>query len=84
MRIHFMVNGLGLGHLYRSLPLIEELIRRGHEVSISSFGRSYDILTSKGYVVHELPAIGELITREEEIDVNKSLIENMKRIKPSA
>ncbi len=84
MRIHFMVNGLGLGHLYRSLPLIEELIKRKHEVSISSFGRSYDILISKGYYVHELPAIGELITREEEIDVNKSLIENMKRIKPSA
>lgn len=84
MRIHFMVNGLGLGHLYRSLPLIEELIKRGHEVSISSFGKSYDILISKGYEVHELPAIGELITREEEIDINKSLIENMKRIKPSA
>lgn len=84
MRIHFMVNGLGLGHLYRSLPLIEELIRRKHEVSISSFGKSYEILISKGYMVHELPAIGELITKEEEIDVNKSLIENMKRIKPSA
>lgn len=79
-----MVNGLGLGHLYRSLPLMEELIRRKHEVSISSFGKSYEILTSKSYVVHELPAIGELITKEEEIDVNKSLIENMKRIKPSA
>jgi len=78
------VNGLGLGHLYRSLPLIEELIRRKHEVSISSFGKSYEILISKGYMVHELPAIGELITKEEEIDVNKSLIENMKRIKPSA
>ena len=84
MRIHFMVNGLGLGHLYRSLPLMEELIRRKHEVSISSFGKSYEILISKGYMVHELPAIGELITKEEEIDVNKSLIENMKRIKPSA
>jgi len=79
-----MVNGLGLGHLYRSLPLMEELIRRKHEVSISSFGKSYEILISKGYMVHELPAIGELITKEEEIDVNKSLIENMKRIKPSA
>jgi len=63
---------------------MEELIRRKHEVSISSFGKSYEILISKGYMVHELPAIGELITKEEEIDVNKSLIENMKRIKPSA
>ncbi len=84
MRIHFMVNGLGLGHLYRSLPIIEELIERGHDVSISSFGRAYDILLEEKYNVEELPAIGEIITKEEEIEVGKSLIENMKRISPSA
>jgi len=79
-----MVNGLGLGHLYRSLPLIEELNRRGHEVSVSSFGKSYEILLSKGYKVTQLPAIGELITKEDKIEVGKSLIENLKRIRPNA
>jgi UDP:flavonoid glycosyltransferase YjiC (YdhE family) len=79
-----MVNGLGLGHLYRSLPLIKELNKRGHKVSISSFGKSYEILISYGYNVEELPAIGELITKEDEIEVGKSLIENLKRVRPSA
>jgi UDP:flavonoid glycosyltransferase YjiC (YdhE family) len=84
MRIHFMVNGLGLGHLYRSLPLIDELKKKGHEISISSFGKSYEILLKEGYKVEELPAIGELITKKDEIEVGKSLIENMKRISPRA
>jgi UDP:flavonoid glycosyltransferase YjiC (YdhE family) len=79
-----MINGLGLGHLYRSFPLIDELIKRGNDVTVSSFGKSYEILKSKGYKIEELPAIGELITKEDEIEVGKSLVENMKRISPMA
>lgn len=84
MRIHFMINGLGLGHLYRSLPLIKEMERRGHEISISSFNKSYELLLLEGYNVDELPPIGELISSEDKIEVGKSLIENIKRLKPTA
>ncbi|MFT4307760.1 MAG: glycosyltransferase family protein [Candidatus Woesearchaeota archaeon] len=40
LRIAFGVLSIGLGHATRSLPVITELIARGHEVHVLSSGRS--------------------------------------------
>jgi hypothetical protein len=44
MRIAFGVLSIGLGHATRSLPVIAELVSRGHEVEVLSSGRSLTFL----------------------------------------
>ncbi len=84
MRIHFMINGIGLGHLHRDLPVMRELSKR-HDVSASSFGLPHDVLKKDGeFDCTALPKIGDLSLNEEKIDVKMSIIDNMLRLKPLA
>lgn len=39
MRIAFGINSVGLGHATRSIPVIRELVARGHDVHVLSSGR---------------------------------------------
>ncbi len=47
MKILFGVFDWGLGHATRDLPLIEELLKRGHKVDIISTGRALKLLHSR-------------------------------------
>lgn len=79
-----MINGFGLGHVYRCLPVIK-LLEKRYDVSVSSFGKPYSILIEEGYVdTYELPAIGEVFATREDIDISKSLWQNIKHIHPFA
>ena len=84
MHIHFMVNGIGLGHAHRSLPIMRELARR-NEVSASGFGPALnEIRDSVGCKCDELPPIGDIIKGGDEIDVKMSIWENIKKLRPMA
>ncbi|MGB9634963.1 MAG: glycosyltransferase family protein [Candidatus Micrarchaeia archaeon] len=84
MRVHFMINGFGLGHVYRSLPIVDQL-KNNCEVSISSFGRPYEVIIEEGYEnVYTLPEIGEIFTTKDSVNISKSLWQNIKRFHPLA
>lgn len=79
-----MINGIGLGHLHRDLPIMNELAKR-HEVSASSFGPACKQLKKYcAFECAELPKIGDLSLNDERIDVKASIIENMLKLRPVA
>ena len=59
-RILFCVLNWGLGHATRSIPIIQALISRGHDVSIATDGRAKALLKAEfpNLVFHELPPYG--------------------------
>ncbi len=84
MRIHFMVNGMGLGHVYRDLLMMKELAKR-HRVAASSFGSALEVVRENGFEnAVELPTIGELVLDKDKVNIKMSLWENLKRLKPVA
>ncbi len=46
-RILYTVCGVGLGHCMRSMPLIEELEKNGHEILLSSYSTAFEFLKKK-------------------------------------
>ncbi len=60
MKIAFGVFDWGLGHATRSTPLINELVKQGHEVHIISTGRALIILKNNfkdSCIYHDIPSI---------------------------
>lgn len=47
MRVLFGVFDWGIGHATRDIPLIEELLRRGHEVDVVSRGRALEVIKER-------------------------------------
>ncbi len=41
MKILYGICGIGNGHLFRQLPILNQLIKRGHEVTIFGYGASF-------------------------------------------
>ncbi len=65
LRILFGVFDWGLGHATRNLPLIKELLKRGHEVHILTTGRSLILLKNifgKKCKYHDVPSVVQLYT----------------------
>ncbi|MCS7146370.1 MAG: glycosyltransferase family protein [Nitrososphaerota archaeon] len=56
-RIHFSVCGLGLGHASRCRPLIFEALRRGYDVSVSTYGDAVDFFERLGLEVLRVPGL---------------------------
>ncbi|MCK5477189.1 MAG: UDP-N-acetylglucosamine--N-acetylmuramyl-(pentapeptide) pyrophosphoryl-undecaprenol N-acetylglucosamine transferase [Candidatus Aenigmarchaeota archaeon] len=57
MKIYLSCNGLGLGHVGRSLAFAEMLKKRGDEVIFASWGPAVDFARKQGYKCYNLPAI---------------------------
>lgn len=82
MRIHFMINGIGLGHVYRDLPIMKALAKR-HKITTSTFGIAARILDENGYPdSYLLNPFGDVVAHGAKVNVHRSLIENLKKLSP--
>ncbi|MCX8199949.1 MAG: hypothetical protein N3G76_00605 [Candidatus Micrarchaeota archaeon] len=82
MHIHFMINGIGNGHVYRALPIMKTLAKR-HSVSVSAFGNAVKILEENGYPdVYHLKPFGDVVTHGVKVNVKESLLDNAKKLGP--
>ncbi|MEM0437760.1 MAG: glycosyltransferase family protein [Candidatus Micrarchaeia archaeon] len=82
MRIHFMVNGMGLGHVMRDLPIMRELSKR-HYVSASSYGLALETLRKNGYRnATELPEVGDIALNKDKISIGGSLLKSVRKLQP--
>ncbi|MCX8206024.1 MAG: hypothetical protein N3H30_02225 [Candidatus Micrarchaeota archaeon] len=82
MRIHFMVNGMGLGHAKRDLPIMDKLSKR-HYVSASSYGLALSLIRRSGYPgASELPEVGDIALNKETVSVSGSILKSVRKLKP--
>lgn len=51
-KIVYGICGIGNGHLYRQLPIIDFLLKENHQVMIFTYGTAYDFFTNK--YIHQL------------------------------
>jgi UDP-N-acetylglucosamine--N-acetylmuramyl-(pentapeptide) pyrophosphoryl-undecaprenol N-acetylglucosamine transferase len=80
-RIYISVCGEGLGHSSRALAVAEELVNRGCEVFIGSYGYAYDYLKSQKLCrVIKIPREWELKGKEGKFDVRKTFFSTLKII----
>ncbi|MCX6654787.1 MAG: hypothetical protein NTY03_06650 [Candidatus Bathyarchaeota archaeon] len=56
-RIYFSPCGIGLGHASRSVPIANELRRRGAEILFSTYIEGVDYVQKQGYSVVTAPPI---------------------------
>ncbi|MGC8565742.1 MAG: glycosyltransferase family protein [Thermoplasmata archaeon] len=66
MKIAYAVCSLGLGHASRSLPLINTLIKEGHDVTVIAYGRS------KNYIERSIDGIDIIELPDYPIEYTKS------------
>ncbi|MEM3364638.1 MAG: glycosyltransferase family protein [Candidatus Micrarchaeia archaeon] len=82
MRIHFMINGVGQGHVYRTLPIMKQLAKR-HKITASSFGDALRILEENGYPgAYELKPFGDVVAQGFKVNIKQSLLDNAKKLGP--
>lgn len=75
-RVYFGVNGIGAGHIKRSLHIAHELTKRGIELSFSTYNDPaiINLIQLEGFHVAKVPPI-EWVDREDgTIDVKRSIV----------
>ena len=77
MRILYGIAGDGLGHAVRSAVVIEELLRRGHDVRIATSGDSTGYLDEKFSGVTEIWGLS-VVTRDNRINRPLTLASNIR------
>ena len=84
MRVLYFVHGLGLGHAYRSRPIIQELKKQGNEIVVASYGKAKGVFEND-YKTYQVPEIGSIYVKNDgEISITGSIIENLKNMHPIA
>jgi uncharacterized protein (TIGR00661 family) len=76
-RIHFSVCGIGLGHASRCRPIILEAIKRGHDVSISTYGDAVSYFERLGLNVLEVPAVDYGRDARGAVSIKATLLQNI-------
>ena len=56
-RVYFSPCGMGLGHVGRTIPIAEELIRRGADVMFSTYLEGVEFVKRRGLPVVTSPAL---------------------------
>ncbi len=74
MRVHIAPCGMGLGHIGRCLPLAHELIERGFEVQISTYGEALEYARVSEFSVKEAPRLWFSTKPDGSADVKQSLV----------
>lgn len=73
-RVYFTPNGIGLGHASRSVPIANELRRRGAEVLFSTYLEGIDYTRKAGFRVLPVPPISMSNDSSGSIDLKLSSI----------
>ncbi len=83
MRIYFVSNGLGFGHVSRDVQLALELEKRGHEIIFSTYGDGIRFLKNYNFEVIEVEEFGEVSFTSREVELYKSIVKTIKSVSPS-
>lgn len=70
--IYFPVSGIGLGHAARSVEVARQLVKRGFEVTFSSWGDAVRYIRSSGFDCLDVPGF-DFAWRGPSLDVARSL-----------
>ncbi|MCK4319272.1 hypothetical protein KAW38_01740 [Candidatus Micrarchaeota archaeon] len=81
MKIAFIMEAIGMGHLMRTLTVKKEAEKRGHETFIISDGAVADKAQEMGHEVYRVP-LSISLEQEGELDVDKATIEVIKKLNP--
>mgnify|MGYP002153778528 CR=1 FL=1 len=73
-KVYFSPCGIGLGHVGRSLPIAEELVKRGAEVMFSTYLDGVDYVKRRGFPVVSSPAISLTSDSTGRIDLRESIV----------
>ena len=75
-RVYFGVNGIGAGHIRRSLHIAHELVKRGIEISFSTYDDpvSINLIQRDGFHVAKVPPIVWIDRPDGTIDVKRSIV----------
>ena len=73
-RIYFSPCGIGLGHASRSVPIANELRRRGAEILFSTYLEGFDYVEKQGFRVVAVPPISMSNDSSGRIDLRMSSI----------
>ena len=82
MRIYFVSNGFGYGHVSRDVELAKALRERGHEVIFSTYGDGLAFLRSYDFDVIEVEEFGEVSFTATEVEVFKTVLGTLRSLKP--
>ncbi|MEM0350088.1 MAG: glycosyltransferase family protein [Candidatus Caldarchaeum sp.] len=77
MLIHIAVCGIGLGHATRSYEIAEELWRRGHTLTFSSYGQGFNFLSKNGCEPAHVPSVGYGVSVDGSVSVKKTIVDNL-------
>jgi len=72
MRVYVAACGLGLGHISRSTPIVEELLSRGVEVVVSTYLDGLDYAKARGFKVVETVPIGFRVKNDGTVDFKQT------------
>ena len=81
MKIAFIMEAIGLGHLMRTLTVKKEAEKRGHETFIISDGAVADKAQEMGHEVYRVP-LSINLEQEGELDVDRALVDVVKKLSP--
>lgn len=82
MRIYFVSNGFGYGHVSRDVELAKALRERGHEVVFSTYGDGLAFLRHYDFEVIEVEEFGEVSFTSTEIEVFRTVLNTLRSLKP--
>ena len=74
VRVYFSPCGIGLGHVGRTLPLAEEMVRRGADVMFSTYLEGVDYVKRRGLPVASSPALSLVSDSTGRIDLRATAI----------
>ncbi|MCK4550342.1 MAG: UDP-N-acetylglucosamine--N-acetylmuramyl-(pentapeptide) pyrophosphoryl-undecaprenol N-acetylglucosamine transferase [Candidatus Aenigmarchaeota archaeon] len=74
MNVYFSCNGLGLGHVGRSLTIAEELKKQGHCVVFGTWGPAVDYARKEGYKCYSLNSIDWVDNSDGSIDFLRTFL----------
>ncbi|MCK5299658.1 MAG: hypothetical protein KAJ54_00750 [Candidatus Aenigmarchaeota archaeon] len=72
MKVYISCNGLGLGHVGRSLAYADKLRDRGDEVIFATWGPAVDFAKRNGYKCYKLPKVNWYDRKDGSLDLMKT------------
>ncbi|GEM_PF-2257798 len=82
MRVYFVSNGFGYGHVSRDVELAKALRERGHEVVFSTYGDGMEFLRAYDFEVIEVEEFGDISFNSTEIEVFGTVLSTLRSLKP--
>jgi len=74
-KILYSIQGVGLGHAFRSYPVIEHLKAAGHEVLIVANNNAYDFFKDKYSGVHQIDGVNFILNEKGGLRVYRLMFE---------